>query len=623
MNYQINLTNIDKEIVAPVFEILTEVGIAVSDTADLYLTVEKSDALTVSRSGNTVIITYTRKNEIFRGISYLPRFLEDGIEINESPKYSLLSYMADASRNAVPNLKSAKQLIRYLAMMGYNSMMLYTEDTFELPDYKYFGHMRGRYTEAELRELDDYAFSFGIELIPCVQTLAHLCTALRWPDFDGYKDNWDILMVGDDRTYKFVRAVLEQAKRCFRSRRINIGMDEAVALGRGDYLKKNGYKEPSEIMLEHLDRVADICRELGLHPMMWSDMFFRMSFGGSYYVNEGEIPSEVVEKVPADVDQIYWDYYTIDPKRAEHMLELHKKFKCDTVFAGGARKWDGFASNNRFTLNSTKMQLDKCEDYGVDQIIVTAWGDDGAEASMFSPMPTTLYFAERCYHKSPDEAHMESRSLDCFGLPFMDLLCFDYPNMHEETSLKVNVRVTNPAKYLLYNDPLERLYDRHMARETVSESYRRSAEKLLSLADNERFGYIFKTLGILCEILTVKADLGWRIYEAYGKGDKDALEGILNYDLPFVLAKLSDFIDTFRAQWYKESKTFGFSQQEIRLGGLMARLDSVMLRLEAYLSGEIDRIEELEYESLPVIPSQDGKYINANHWRTNVSAGVL
>ena len=135
MNYQINLTNIDKELVAPVFEILTEVGIAVSDTADLYLTVEKSDALTVSRSGNTVIITYTRKNEIFRGVSYLPRFLEDGIEINEAPKYSLLSYMADASRNAVPNLKSAKQLIRYLAMMGYNSMMLYTEDTFELPDY--------------------------------------------------------------------------------------------------------------------------------------------------------------------------------------------------------------------------------------------------------------------------------------------------------------------------------------------------------------------------------------------------------------------------------------------------------------------------------------------------------
>ena len=234
MNYQINLTNIDKELVAPVFEILTEVGIEVSDASALCLKIEKSDALTVSRSDNTVTITYTRKNEIFRAISFLPRFFEDGIEINEAPKYSLLSYMADASRNAVPNVKSAKQLIRYLAMMGYNSMMLYTEDTFELPGYKYFGHMRGRYTEAELCELDDYAFSFGIELIPCVQTLAHLCTALRWPDFDGYKDNWDILMVGDDRTYKFVRAVLEQAKKCFRSRRINIGMDEAVALGRGD-----------------------------------------------------------------------------------------------------------------------------------------------------------------------------------------------------------------------------------------------------------------------------------------------------------------------------------------------------------------------------------------------------
>ena len=384
MNYQINLTNIDKELVAPVFEILTEVGIAVSDTADLYLTVEKSDALTVSRSDNTVTITYTRKNEIFRGVSYLPRFLEDGIEINESPKYSLLSYMADASRNAVPNLKSAKQLIRYLAMMGYNSMMLYTEDTFELPDYKYFGHMRGRYTEAELRELDDYAFSFGIELIPCVQTLAHLCTALRWPDFDGYKDNWDILMVGDDRTYKFVRAVLEQAKRCFRSRRINIGMDEAVALGRGDYLKKNGYKEPSEIMLEHLDRVADICRELGLHPMMWSDMFFRMSGKGLEALRDYdlrvELRDDIADFIPQNLQQVFWDYYNPDESFYSATIDKHRRLGDHTLFAGGIWTWSGHCPLFSRSINHTVPALEACRKKGIRQITTAI--ADGATAAL-------------------------------------------------------------------------------------------------------------------------------------------------------------------------------------------------------------------------------------------------
>ena len=619
----VKFINIAPELISPVGEILSDFGMSVSDDSSVCVRIISSDRLSVTRCGDEVVLSYSRKNEIFRALSFLPRFLEDGKEISEQPKYSLLSYMADASRNAVPNVATAKRLIRYLALMGYNSMMLYTEDTFELPDYKYFGHMRGRYTEAELRELDDYAFSFGIELIPCVQALAHLCTAMRWPDFDGYKDNYDILMVGDDRTYKFVRAVIEQSKKCFRSRRINIGMDEAVMIGRGEYLKKNGYREPSEIMLEHLDRVVNICRELGVHPMMWSDMFFRAAFEGKYYVNEGRLPQDVVDKVPADVDQIYWDYYTIEPKRASNMLECHKQFKCDTVFAGGARKWDGFAPNNRFSLNCTKMQLDKCEEYGVDQIIVTAWGDDGAEASLFSTMPTALYFAERCYYADPDEAHMNGRALDCFETPFAELLCFDYPNRHEETLLPDNVRITNPAKYLLYNDPLERLFDRHMNRETVSDSYRKSAQKLLSLADNRKFGYIFKTLGILCELLVTKADLGLRLYDAYKACDREALKSISDNDIPFIMGKLREFIDSFRAQWYEENKTFGFSQQELRLGGLMERLDSVKLRLDSYLAGDIDRIEELEYESLPVIPVHDGRYINHNQWRLNVSAGVF
>ena len=106
--------------------------------------------------------------------------------------------MGDCSRNAVYNISTAKQMIRYLARMGYDSMMLYTEDTYELPGYPYFGHMRGHFSETELTELDNYATMFGIELIPCIQTLAHMSTALRWPDFDGYKDSEDILLVGDE-----------------------------------------------------------------------------------------------------------------------------------------------------------------------------------------------------------------------------------------------------------------------------------------------------------------------------------------------------------------------------------------------------------------------------------------
>lgn len=83
--------------------------------------------------------------------------------------------------------------------------MLYTEDTYELKDYPYFGYMRGRFTEKELNECEQYAELFGIEIVPCIQTLAHLNAVLKWPAFWEYRDINDILLAGEEnlRTYRF------------------------------------------------------------------------------------------------------------------------------------------------------------------------------------------------------------------------------------------------------------------------------------------------------------------------------------------------------------------------------------------------------------------------------------
>ena len=58
--------------------------------------------------------------------------------------------------------------------MGLNAVCLYTEDTYEVPNEPFFGYLRGRYETSELKELDDYAADFGIEMFPCIQTLGHM-----------------------------------------------------------------------------------------------------------------------------------------------------------------------------------------------------------------------------------------------------------------------------------------------------------------------------------------------------------------------------------------------------------------------------------------------------------------
>ena len=110
--------------------------------------------------------------------------------------------MLDCSRNAVMRVEHVKRWLRRLALLGYNQVMLYTEDTYEIPGEPRFGFQRGRYTQAELRELDAYAARLNMELVGCIQTLAHLEQILRWGEYHAVKDYESVLLVGEPATYE-------------------------------------------------------------------------------------------------------------------------------------------------------------------------------------------------------------------------------------------------------------------------------------------------------------------------------------------------------------------------------------------------------------------------------------
>ncbi len=146
---------------------------------------------------------------------------------------------------------------------------------YEMPDkYPHFGYMRGRYSTEELKELDDYAYSIGIEIVPCIQTLGHMNKYLRWSEAAKYRETPIILKPGDEAVDELIRDMLVWASKPFRSKRIHVGLDEARQLGLGTSLKRDGYRNQLDIFLEHVNKVAKMCEELGLHPMMWNDLVF-------------------------------------------------------------------------------------------------------------------------------------------------------------------------------------------------------------------------------------------------------------------------------------------------------------------------------------------------------------
>ena len=81
-------------------------------------------------------------------------------------KDNYFGIMIDCSRGAVMKVEKVKEYVDYLALFGYNMLSLYTEDTFLVDNEPRFGYLRGAYTKDEIKEIDAYCVSKGIELVP-------------------------------------------------------------------------------------------------------------------------------------------------------------------------------------------------------------------------------------------------------------------------------------------------------------------------------------------------------------------------------------------------------------------------------------------------------------------------
>jgi hypothetical protein len=581
---------------------------------ELCITAERSNdrGFTVVRNASKAVLHYNTKVDFCRALLTLlsksgscQSFLH-----REASTFEEFGVMLDFSRNAVMNLDALKQYVRSIALMGYNFLGLYMEDTIEVAEEPYFGYMRGAMTSLQLKEIDEYAKMFGVEIRAYIQTLAHINQITRYEEYQEIIDTNDILLVGEERTYQLLENLIRTVAENISCRKVNIGMDEAHMIGLGKYLDKHGYSNRFEIMEKHLKRVHEICRKYGLQVQMWSDMFFRLTYAGEYYIQDGcnaELP-----KLPPDIEIVYWDYYSCDKESYDRMLKKHFKLSDRVGFAGGAWKWTGFAPHNRYSLEIGKAAIEACKENNVKSVVITAWGDNGAEASSFSILPALYADAEYNYAGDFDPA----KFLSLTGMTSEDFMQIDLPNLFSEDVTIHN----NASKYLLYNDVFLSIFD-SVVFEDISDFYKKAALKLRNLVCNKKYGYLFETLSRLCSVLQRKADLGKRMKLAYDSRDKVALTRIAEEEIPLIITELEAFFNAFEVQWEKENKPFGFEVQCIRIGGLQKRLEYAKRQLKDYVSGKKSSIEELEAErkAFYYFKQEDINKLNYNLWHDIVS----
>ncbi len=534
-------------------------------------------------------------------------------------KKKTLGVMLDVSRNAVMNMDNLKDFLKVLKKMGYNCMFLYAEDTYEVDGEPFFGYMRGRYSIEEMRELDALGAEWGVEMIPCIQTLGHLTQIFRWKAFE--KDTPSTLLVGSERTYQLIDRMFKTLSECFRTRRIHIGMDEAPDVGRGRYLDENGYKPQNEIMREHLTRVKELGDKYGYELLMWSDMFFRPWNNQSYYTTKCKVPKEYCDAVVEGIKPVYWDYYMPTEERYDDMLCNHKQLCGDLWFAGGIWTWLGFSPSNKWTVKSMIPAISACKKHKVKNVFFTLWGDNGAECSRYSVLASMFYVAELC-RGNTDEEKIKAKFKSRFGIDYDDFCLLDEPN---RVALNPGSIFENnsTSKYMLYSDPLAGHYDFTVKR-GGNRFYAELAQRLAKLAKSSRkYGYLFDTQAKLCAILADKYELGVKTREAYKAGDKEELLRLANEEYSRAEKNVTIFYRAFEKQWMAENKPQGFEIQEHRLGGLLMRLKSCKRRLIDYAEGRLDSIPELECEILPFGGLTPGYGSYLNRYEKIISANIV
>lgn len=593
----------------------------------------EENKLRIEKQNEKCTIYYQQKAHFFRGVSLLLQNKnKQQFILEEVSNYESNGIMMDCSRNCVPRVETIKTYIVRLAEFGMNRLYLYMEDTLEIEGYPYWGYLRGRFTKKEIKECDQYAQLFGVTLIPCIQTLAHLKSVLKQPMFDTYKDIDDILLLEDENTEKLLLSLLETVSECFSGGIVHLGMDEAAHLGRGRYLEKQGYCEPANIMKRHLEWLMKVCEHLGLTPIIWSDMYLKLNFGVEDYYSLSENAEPKDQGNLSDkITLCYWDYYNEGVEFYEKYIHLHQKLGNPVIFAGGAWTWNGIAPGVSKALKSTHDALQACCKTGIKDVFCTVWMDNGAETPQLTMLPILALYGEYGFSENPSEETIANRFRFCFGKEW-DHYClldaFDNPNYEEG---KHNQYCENPSKTILYEDNLMGLFVKMFDEKKLKLRYEKLAEKLdlilmeSNMAEEEEY-QLFGYYRTLARLLEKKAGITERIKMAYHRKNLEEIKLIIKNELN----EMEELAENLRMErrdiWMKEYKPFGYEILDIRLAGVSVRAKSAADRLSDFISGKISCIPEVEEEILPYKTEEmlekellHGYYL----WEKLISAGNI
>ena len=106
-------------------------------------------------------VYYKEKCHFFRelGVFVENARKSDEFDVTEDGFFTTVGLMFNATHTS-PKPEAMCDYIDYMALLGYDLLMLYTESNIELEGRPHFAYMYGKYSDDEIRMMDDYAYDY-------------------------------------------------------------------------------------------------------------------------------------------------------------------------------------------------------------------------------------------------------------------------------------------------------------------------------------------------------------------------------------------------------------------------------------------------------------------------------
>ena len=576
---------------------------------------QSGSGITVQISNHKAMVSYGKDCLFFRAFSLAVQYVDgEDRTITVENQFTHYGTMQNTSSH-VMSVKGVKDLLVQHALMGYDYLELYTEVCYEVPEEPYFGYMKGRFTQAELKELAQFGDMMCVELVPSVQTLGHMADLFKWGPYGEVHDIQATMLVDYERTYELIERMLRSLRQCYTTNRINLGMDEAYFMGKGRYhwFVDDTLPDPSMMYIRHLKRVLEIAKKVGFTDLaIWYDNLFEINFKG--YINPPEwlwkdFKQEIVDNFP-EVRLIFWNYVIRDVDDFCRFVGYIRQLSPHVSFASMVHGYTSFAPENYITASLVETAKEGCKRCGIDDLMITWWG---GKSSSLAQLGGYYHYIENCGTNTGYDFDEHCKFL--FGYTYEELCALDLPNKIEsDTGSTGMAEGNNPCFYILAEDPLLGTMSCHIPADACK-TYAEHARVLGELAQRDSmFSYIYRFEQVLCETLAVKADLSQVVKAAYDAGDKEALRAIATDRIPVIMEKMEQFRDAYYAYWLTYNRHFGWDRYENMLGGHIYRLGKVAKLLLDYADGKVEKIEELEQTRLPVNRNKVGHVIGNGSW---------